>query len=119
MGIGGLNGYDLSILPLRPRDSHGPQPPLRPDAPLAIIGLGYVGLPLAVEFGKHRLREDVGVEVLCLPLSPGPFDALILAVTHRYLIEMGAVALRALGKAKCVLYNVKDVLPAEQVDGRL
>ena len=25
-----------------------------PDTPLAIIGLGYVGLPLAVEFGKHR-----------------------------------------------------------------
>jgi UDP-N-acetyl-D-galactosamine dehydrogenase len=25
-----------------------------PDAPLAIIGLGYVGLPLTVEFGKHR-----------------------------------------------------------------
>lgn len=25
-----------------------------PDSTLAIIGLGYVGLPLAVEFGKHR-----------------------------------------------------------------
>jgi UDP-N-acetyl-D-mannosaminuronate dehydrogenase len=25
-----------------------------PRTPLAIIGLGYVGLPLAVEFGKHR-----------------------------------------------------------------
>ena len=25
-----------------------------PDAPLTIIGLGYVGLPLAVEFDKHR-----------------------------------------------------------------
>jgi UDP-N-acetyl-D-galactosamine dehydrogenase len=25
-----------------------------PDTPLAIIGLGYVGLPLAVEFAKHR-----------------------------------------------------------------
>ena len=24
------------------------------DLNLAIIGLGYVGLPLAVEFGKHR-----------------------------------------------------------------
>jgi UDP-N-acetyl-D-galactosamine dehydrogenase len=24
------------------------------DTRLAIIGLGYVGLPLAVEFGKHR-----------------------------------------------------------------
>ena len=23
-------------------------------APLAIIGLGYVGLPLAVEFGRHQ-----------------------------------------------------------------
>ena len=22
--------------------------------PIAIIGLGYVGLPLAAEFGKHR-----------------------------------------------------------------
>ena len=25
-----------------------------PDTPIAIIGLGYVGLPLAVEFGQHR-----------------------------------------------------------------
>ena len=32
---------------------------------------------------------------------------------------MGATSLRALGKAKCVLYDVKAVLPAEQVDGRL
>lgn len=23
-------------------------------SPLAVVGLGYVGLPLAVEFGKHR-----------------------------------------------------------------
>ena len=32
---------------------------------------------------------------------------------------MGAAAIRALSKAKCVLYDVKAVLPAEQVDGRL
>ena len=32
---------------------------------------------------------------------------------------MGAADLRALGKAKCVLYDVKAVLPADQVDGRL
>ena len=25
-----------------------------PHTPIAIIGLGYVGLPLAVEFAKHR-----------------------------------------------------------------
>ena len=29
-------------------------PSLHPDSAVAIIGLGYVGLPLAVEFGKHR-----------------------------------------------------------------
>ncbi|WP_102110193.1 UDP binding domain-containing protein [Oceaniglobus roseus] len=27
---------------------------IAPDAPIAVIGHGYVGLPLAVEFGKHR-----------------------------------------------------------------
>ena len=25
----------------------------RPDSNIAIVGLGYVGLPLAVEFAKH------------------------------------------------------------------
>ena len=32
---------------------------------------------------------------------------------------MGAAAIRALGKAKSVLYDVKALLPADQVDGRL
>ena len=32
---------------------------------------------------------------------------------------MSAAGLRALGKAKCILYDVKAVLPADQVDGRL
>ena len=27
---------------------------MKPKKIIAIIGLGYVGLPLAVEFGKHR-----------------------------------------------------------------
>ncbi|MGE8202594.1 MAG: Vi polysaccharide biosynthesis UDP-N-acetylglucosamine C-6 dehydrogenase TviB, partial [Variovorax sp.] len=27
---------------------------IHPNQPIAIIGLGYVGLPLAVEFGKKR-----------------------------------------------------------------
>ncbi len=51
--------------------------------------------------------------------NTGPYDALILAVAHREFIQMGAAGLRALGKAKCILYDVKAVLPADQVDGRL
>jgi UDP-N-acetyl-D-galactosamine dehydrogenase len=62
------------------------------------------------EYGLHCLAE--------LP-TPGTYDALILAVAHRDFIEMGAAALRALGKEKCVLYDVKAALPADQVDGRL
>ena len=30
-------------------------------APIAIIGLGYVGLPLAVEFGKQRRVLGFGI----------------------------------------------------------
>ena len=51
--------------------------------------------------------------------STGPFDALILAVAHQEFIAMGAAGLRVLGKAKCILYDVKAVLPADQVAGRL
>jgi len=37
---------------------------LNPDAKLAVVGLGYVGLPLAVEFGKSRpvVGFDINVE---------------------------------------------------------
>ncbi|NCA87653.1 MAG: hypothetical protein EOM92_01715 [Gammaproteobacteria bacterium] len=45
--------------------------------------------------------------------------ALILAVAHQDFVAMGAAAIRALGKAKSVLYDVKALLPADQVDGRL
>jgi UDP-N-acetyl-D-mannosaminuronate dehydrogenase len=47
------------------------------------------------------------------------YDAIILAVAHRDFIALGPAALRALGKAKCVVYDVKAALPADQVDGRL
>jgi hypothetical protein len=32
---------------------------------------------------------------------------------------MGAAAIRALGKEKCVIYDVKCLLPADVVDARL
>jgi hypothetical protein len=32
---------------------------------------------------------------------------------------MGSAALRALGKPKSILHDVKAALPADQVDGRL
>jgi UDP-N-acetyl-D-glucosamine/UDP-N-acetyl-D-galactosamine dehydrogenase len=52
-------------------------------------------------------------------LRPGIYDAIVLAVAHRQFTEMGAAALRGLGKAECVLFDVRQVLPRESVDDRL
>ena len=67
-------------------------------AKIAVIGLGYVGLPLAVEFGKRRP---------------------VLAVGHREFCELGAEGVRALGAPGAVLYDVKSMLPLGASDGRL
>jgi UDP-N-acetyl-D-galactosamine dehydrogenase len=52
-------------------------------------------------------------------LHPGTYDAVVLAVAHHQFTDMGAAALRALGKPDCVLFDVKDVLPKNTVDDRL
>ena len=43
----------------------------------------------------------------------------MLAVAHRQFQQLGAEGIRALGKQKSVLYDVKHLLPASEVDGRL
>ena len=52
-------------------------------------------------------------------LEPGTYDAIIIAVGHHQVAEMGAAGLRGLGKPGAVLYDVKYVLPLDDVDGRL
>ena len=47
------------------------------------------------------------------------YDAIILAVSHNEFKVMGAEAIRALGKAESVIYDLKYVLPKESVDIRL
>ena len=52
-------------------------------------------------------------------LEPGKYDAIILAVAHHQFREMGVEKIRALGKPGAILFDVKYILPADQVDGRL
>jgi UDP-N-acetyl-D-glucosamine/UDP-N-acetyl-D-galactosamine dehydrogenase len=47
------------------------------------------------------------------------YDAVVLAVAHNEFKEMGAAALRKLGKKNHVLYDIKHLLPATETDGRL
>ena len=52
-------------------------------------------------------------------LEPGKYDAVIIAVAHHQFKSMGITAIRALGKKNHVLYDIKYILPTENVDGRL
>jgi UDP-N-acetyl-D-glucosamine/UDP-N-acetyl-D-galactosamine dehydrogenase len=52
-------------------------------------------------------------------LRKGYYDAAIVAVAHREFKKMGAAAIRRLCRRNHVLFDVKYVFPATQVDGRL
>ncbi|MFA5521449.1 MAG: Vi polysaccharide biosynthesis UDP-N-acetylglucosamine C-6 dehydrogenase TviB [Castellaniella sp.] len=52
-------------------------------------------------------------------LSPGTYDAIVLAVGHEQFVKMGADRLRRLGKPQHVLYDLKYVLEPGQADLRL
>ncbi|WP_421191700.1 Vi polysaccharide biosynthesis UDP-N-acetylglucosamine C-6 dehydrogenase TviB [Aeromonas jandaei] len=67
---------------------------------------------------KHEVQEEYGI-ILIDQLEPAKYDAIILAVDHSETKEMGATAIRALGKPAHVLYDVKYVLPLGESDIRL
>ena len=63
-------------------------------------------------------QREYGVQLSDRPPA-GCYDAIVLAVAHRQFRELGSEGIRAFGKPHCVLYDVKHILPARDVDGRL
>ena len=63
-------------------------------------------------------RMEYGIEMLEEPQA-GLYDAVIVAVAHNQFRETGASGIRAYCKPEGVLYDVKYLLPASEVDGRL
>jgi UDP-N-acetyl-D-galactosamine dehydrogenase len=63
-------------------------------------------------------EREYGIRSIDRP-EKDTYDAVILAVAHDQFKQMGVSAIRGLGKSQSVLYDVKHVLPADQVDGRL
>jgi UDP-N-acetyl-D-galactosamine dehydrogenase len=61
------------------------------------------------EYGIRPIRE----------LTPNTYDGIILAVAHQKFREMGAAAIRELGKPAHVLYDLKYILTSETADLRL
>jgi UDP-N-acetyl-D-galactosamine dehydrogenase len=63
-------------------------------------------------------RAEYGLELVEQPAA-GAYDAVILAVSHRQFVALGADGIRAFGKPGAVLFDVKQALPRAAVDGRL
>ncbi|CAN7458433.1 Vi polysaccharide biosynthesis UDP-N-acetylglucosamine C-6 dehydrogenase TviB [Polaromonas sp. LjRoot131] len=63
-------------------------------------------------------QREYGISLVAQPQA-GAYDAIILAVAHHQFKDMGQAAIRKLGSATHVLYDLKYLLPAEASDLRL
>lgn len=67
---------------------------------------------------KEESKREYGITPVDVPLE-GHYDAILLAVAHDQFITMGAEKIRTFGKSNHVLFDIKYILEADQVDGRL
>ena len=63
-------------------------------------------------------EHEYGITPIVEP-PQGKYDAIVLAVAHSQFREMGVERIRKLGRRDCVLFDIKSILPKDQVDGRL
>jgi UDP-N-acetyl-D-galactosamine dehydrogenase len=87
---------------------------------------------VVTELGKYGAKVDVydpwvnaaeaeheyGIKPIRKP-AKGRYDALVMAVAHKEFRDMGIDAIRALARKPHVLYDIKYVFGADEVDGRL
>jgi UDP-N-acetyl-D-galactosamine dehydrogenase len=66
----------------------------------------------------EEAEKEYAIRPIKEPKS-GQYDGIILAVAHHQFITMGAANIRALGKPDSILFDVKGVLSADEVDARL
>lgn len=67
---------------------------------------------------KEEAYEEYAINPIA-QLENGKYDAIVLAVSHHQFVAMGADAIHKLGKENHVLFDIKYILKANEVDGRL
>jgi len=67
---------------------------------------------------KDEAVDEYAIRPVDEPGS-GHYDAIVLAVNHKEFVEMGIQNIRGFGKESHVLYDIKYIFPAQNVDGRL
>jgi UDP-N-acetyl-D-galactosamine dehydrogenase len=66
----------------------------------------------------EEARHEYGISPIAEPKA-AQYDAMIVAVGHQQFVDMGAKRIRSLGKPSHVLYDVRQLLAASDVDARL
>lgn len=64
-------------------------------------------------------KREYGLSLLAEEPKVGAYDAVVLAVAHDEFKPAGANRARAWANGRAVLYDIKGVLPRNEVDGRL
>ena len=67
---------------------------------------------------KEEAKHEYGISPIDQP-QKNQYDAIVLAVAHNEFIELGVDEIRSFGKREHILYDVKYILSADVVDGRL
>ena len=63
--------------------------------------------------------EEYGIEILADKPADSRYDGIVLAVAHQQFIEMSIESIHAMGKSSHIVYDIKSVLPVDQIDSRL
>jgi UDP-N-acetyl-D-galactosamine dehydrogenase len=67
----------------------------------------------------EAVADEYGINITNEIPDGGQYDAVVVAVAHKEFREMSPAEIHALGKPVHVVYDIKYVLPFEEVDGRL
>ena len=67
----------------------------------------------------ETVRKEYGLKITNELPESGQYDGIVIAVAHREFFALEAEQVHALGKPVHVVYDIKNVLPLESVDGRL
>jgi len=65
------------------------------------------------------VRAEYGVDVMNECPEAGRYDGIVLAVAHRQFVAMSPAEVHALGKPDHIVYDIKSMLPIDEVDARL
>jgi UDP-N-acetyl-D-glucosamine/UDP-N-acetyl-D-galactosamine dehydrogenase len=67
---------------------------------------------------NYSAKDEYNIDTIS-ELKNDTYDAIVIAVAHKEFKDLGSEKIKALGKSNCIIYDVKSLLPREDVDGRL